>query len=205
MKKILIASNNAGKIERFNMLMQSAQCPVSFLTLHDANITIDEPEENGATLKENALIKARAYRNHTNLPIISNDTGFWIEGEGLIDAPKRIALGDNHEHLPKEEVTKRLVSFWKQKATDRGGKVPAAWIESFALVLPDGTEYTVESRRDVTLTDTEFGVAHPALPVRALYISNTTGKPSVEHTPEEEILELQPVTDALLELIQKID
>jgi hypothetical protein len=49
-----------------------------------------------------------------------------------------------------------------------------------------------ESRREIILTDQEFGHTHPDMPLRSLYISKSTNKPAVMHTEEEELLENAP-------------
>lgn len=204
MKEILLASNNKGKVERFRNLVAQISADIKIYCPEDLHIEVLDTEETGKTLAENAEIKARAYFGKTDLPILSNDTGFFVEGEGLVEAPKREALGGMDEKtLTKEEIANRLLDFWKGIAKKHGGKVGAAWIEEFVLLYPDGTMKRSESRRDVILTDTEFGNGHIQMPVRALYISKTTNKPSIQHTPEEEVLELQPITDALKKILSE--
>src|SRR5205823_12735283 len=44
-----------------------------------ADFDVEQPEETGATLEENALIKAREYFAATGLPTIADDGGFEIE------------------------------------------------------------------------------------------------------------------------------
>lgn len=203
MKKLFLATNNAGKVERFRNLIKNAGLETEIYTPKDFGLERINPEENGKTLAENAEIKARAYLGKVDMPIISNDTGFYVDGEGLVDAPKRVALGDaNEEHLTKEQIAESLLNFWKGIATRHGGRVDAAWVEEFVLLNPDGEKLTSESRREVILTDKEFGDAHIQMPVRALYISKTTGKPAIQHTHEEEMLEMRPVIDALIKLIK---
>lgn len=201
-KKIFLATQSAGKIERYKNLLAATGIDVEVYTPLDFKLENIDVEENGATLAENAEIKARAYFGKVDMPILANDTGFWITGEGLIDAPKRIALaGKDEKTLTKEEIKKALLDFWKGIATKHGSQVDAAWIEAFILLDPDGTVHTAESRRDVILTDQEFGKSHIQMPVRALYISKTTNKPAIQHTQEEEQLELKPITDALTKLL----
>ena len=130
------------------------------------------------------------------------ETGRIEYGEGFVDAPKRKALGETSEHsLTKDEIAERLVKFWKGAATKHGGKVDAAWIEVFVALYPDGKLNAAESKREIVLTDQEYGKAHIQMPVRALYYSKVTGKPSIQHTEEEEILEMQPVIKALREVM----
>ncbi len=202
MKKIFLATNNEGKVERFRKLLAATGVAVKLHTPRDLGIEMIDVVENGKTLAENAEIKARAYFGEVSFSILANDTGFWVEGEGLVHTPKRTALGEKAEvGLTQEEIAEHLVAFWKGIAKKHGGKVDAAWIEEFVLLDPDGTLHTAESKREVVLTDTEFGEAHIQMPVRALYISKTTNKPAILHTDEEELLEMQPVTDALRKLL----
>jgi hypothetical protein len=106
--------------------------------------------------------------------------------------------------IPKstqKKLQKPCSAFWKSIARNHGGQVDAAWIESFILIHPDGTLHATESRREIILTDQEFGHTHPDMPLRALYISKSTNKPAVMHTEEEELLEMRPVIDALTKLV----
>lgn len=202
MKKIFLATNNHGKIERFKNLLNQIDNDLEIYTPQDLDIEPLDIEENGETLSENAIIKARAYFGKVDMPILSNDTGFFVEGEGLVQAPKRIALGETDEHtLTKEQIAEMLLDFWKGVATKYGGKVDAAWIEVFAVVDTDGSIKTADSRREIVLTNQEFGKAHLQMPVRALYYSKTTNKPAILHTAEEEILEMKPVIDALIKVL----
>jgi len=202
MKKILLASNNQGKVERFKNLTVLAGLDIEIVTPAELSIKEIEVIENGATLADNAEIKARAYFGKVNVPIIANDTGFWTDTEGFIATPKRIALqGEAESVFSEQEISQKLLAFWKQKATDNGGAVDAAWVEAFILVHPDGTTKTARAKREVILTDTVFGEPHPQMPVRALYISKITNKPAVTHTPAEELEEMQPVIEALKTLL----
>lgn len=201
-RKIFVGTNNQGKVERFKNLLASTGLDLEIYTPKDLSVENIDVDEDGKTLAENAAIKARAYFGKVDMPILTNDTGFWVEDEGLIDAPKRIALGETDEkNLSKEEIASAILEFWKNIARKHGGKVDAAWVEAFVLLDPDGQVHVSESRREVILTDQEFGEAHIQMPVRALYISKMTNKPAIQHTKEEEFLELKPVADALVKIL----
>jgi inosine/xanthosine triphosphate pyrophosphatase family protein len=200
--KVFLATNNDGKIERFKHLLTQVRDGIEVFAPKDLNIEPIEVEENGKTLEENAVLKAKAYLGKVDMPIVSNDTGFWVEGEGFVPTPKRSALGETDEKkLSKEEVAKKLLEFWKAVATKHGGKVDAAWIESFVAVYPNGEVKICESRREIILTDQEFGTPHIQMPVRALYISKITNKPAIQETEEEEFKEMFPVIDALKKVL----
>lgn len=200
-QKVFLATNNHGKIERFRHLLQALP-DLQVLTCEDLKLAPIDVEETGKTLEENALLKARAYLGKVDMPILANDTGFYVEGEGFVDAPKRKALGNRDENqMTKEEMAKEILEFWKGVATKYGGKVDAAWVESFVVVKPDGKVQISTSRREVILTDKEYGEPHIQMPVRALYFSKTTGKPAIQHTEAEELLEMEPVIKALKEVL----
>lgn len=76
MKELLIATGNLGKMKEFAALF--ADLPVK---LHSLNEFPDfcPPPEDGATFAENALIKAAAASQATNLPTIADDSGLCVE------------------------------------------------------------------------------------------------------------------------------
>ncbi|HEX4103877.1 MAG TPA: non-canonical purine NTP pyrophosphatase [Candidatus Paceibacterota bacterium] len=201
MKKVFLATHNAGKIERYKKLLANTGLALEIFTPEDFGLASIEVEETGKTLMENAERKVHAYFGKVDMPILANDTGFWVKGVGFADAPKRAAVGHGNAKLSKEEAAATMLAFWQDIARTHGGNVDAAWIEAFALLDPDGKMHRVETRRDVILTDRLFGEVHLELPVRALYISKATGKPAAQHTKEEEIFELKPITDALVKLL----
>ena len=201
--KILLATNNKEKIERFKKFINHIDSSFEVFPPLELGIEVIDIEENGKTLMENALLKAQAYLGKIDMPILSNDTGFYVEGEGFFDAPKRKALeGVDKNKLSESEISNQILNYWKDIAKKHGGKVGAAWVESFILLYPSGKSKQVESRREIILTDQEFGEAHLDMPVRALYYCKLTGKPAVLHTKEDEIIEMKPVIDAIRKLIK---
>ena len=70
-KKIVIASHNKGKIIEIKDLL----APLNIEILSANEFDIKEPEENGATFEENALIKSSFVTKKTGLPSISDDSG----------------------------------------------------------------------------------------------------------------------------------
>lgn len=198
--KVLVATNNKGKVERYRQLL--AGTDIELFTPAELGIESVEVEENGETLAENAELKARAYLGKTELPILANDTGIWVEGEGMINTPRRTALaGLDEEKLTQEEIAEIMMEFWKSIARKYGGEVAAAWPETFAVAMSDGSVRFAESRREIILTDQQHGPVNLHMPLRPLYRSKMTGKPVLEQTPEEEAAELAPVRDALISLL----
>ena len=75
-KRLIIASNNAGKIREFKELLS----PYGFdvLSMREAGFN-DEIVEDGETFEENAHIKARAVFDAVHLPTIADDSGLEID------------------------------------------------------------------------------------------------------------------------------
>jgi XTP/dITP diphosphohydrolase len=69
--KLVIASHNHGKIKEIRELLKKLN--IEILSAHD--LKIEEPEENGGTFEENALIKSSFVAKATGLPCISDDSG----------------------------------------------------------------------------------------------------------------------------------
>ncbi len=74
MEKILIATNNKGKLEEIKEILNG----YNVVSLKDIGCKI-EVEEDGKTFKENAIKKAKEISKITNMPCIADDSGLCIE------------------------------------------------------------------------------------------------------------------------------
>ncbi|BBB22322.1 nucleoside-triphosphatase [Abyssogena phaseoliformis symbiont OG214] len=77
MKKIILASNNQGKIKEFNAMLSSIYQVVSM-----QDMQVAEVPETGLTFVENALIKARNASEQSGLPVLADDSGIVIDALG---------------------------------------------------------------------------------------------------------------------------
>jgi len=76
--KILIATHNpAKKQEIAKYLKKYLKKKIDLITLDQLKIKA-EPEENGKTIRENSIIKARFYAGLSHLPTLADDGGFFI-------------------------------------------------------------------------------------------------------------------------------
>lgn len=78
-KKLLLATRNRDKLAEFEQALESL--PFEFLCAADLP---DAPEvqEDGTTLQENALKKARVLNQFSGLPTIADDTGLEVDALG---------------------------------------------------------------------------------------------------------------------------
>jgi XTP/dITP diphosphohydrolase len=81
MSRIVLASNNPGKVREFNELLAGAHIQV----VPQSEYGVPEIEETGLTFVENAILKARNAATHTGLPAIADDSG--LEVDALQGAP----------------------------------------------------------------------------------------------------------------------
>ena len=71
MKKVVIASGNAGKLREFAALLAA----FDFEAVPQAALGVSEAAEPHITFVENALVKARHAAQHTGLPALADDSG----------------------------------------------------------------------------------------------------------------------------------
>ncbi len=81
MKKIVLASGNAGKLREFQQLLSGC----GFEVLPQSDFFSENAEETGLTFVENAILKARFACAKTGLPAIADDSG--IEVDALSGRP----------------------------------------------------------------------------------------------------------------------
>ena len=73
-EKIVLASNNTGKLHEFRQLFQSHQITV----VPQSNYGVDECSEPYFTFVENALAKARHASHFSGLPALADDSGICV-------------------------------------------------------------------------------------------------------------------------------
>ena len=76
--KIVIGTHNLDKLNELRIAFKLDDLSVSLLSLEEFP-DIGEIPEDGKTLKENALIKARTVNSLTKLPTLSDDTGLEVD------------------------------------------------------------------------------------------------------------------------------
>lgn len=133
--ELLIASNNKHKIYEIKTILQDKFQRI--FSLEELGIQCD-PEENGNTFLENALIKAKAIRNFTSLPILADDTGLCVDALNGLPGIHSARYAGNHDHA---ENRKKLLRDLCGK-TDR-----TAHFETVVVLLyPNGETVTASGK-----------------------------------------------------------
>ena len=128
MKKLILASNNAHKVEEIKSILDD----YTISTLKDINFE-KEIIEDGTTFEENALIKARTISQFSGKTAIADDSGLSVE---LLDGkPGVYSARYSKEQTDEKNIEKVLMEL-------NGKKSKAKFVSVIALVKPDGTEHT---------------------------------------------------------------
>ena len=136
MSKIILASNNKGKIREISEILT----PLGFevISMKQAGIDIDI-EENGTTFKENAAIKARTIFELTKTAVIADDSGLAVEY--LNGAPGVYSHRYCGENADDEEKNRKLLGELKDVPDEKRN---ASFICSVCYIESDGTEHFVQ-------------------------------------------------------------
>lgn len=78
MKKLVIASNNPGKLRE----IRQALAPLAIEVMPQSDFGVPEAAEPHDTFIENALAKARHASRHTGLPALADDSGVCVDALG---------------------------------------------------------------------------------------------------------------------------
>lgn len=112
MKKILIATNNNGKIKEIKEILQGYK----LLSLNDVNCDI-EVKEDKETFEGNAQKKAKEIYDITNIPCIADDSGLCIDQlDGWPGVYTARFLGENSTARQRNEyILKKMENLPEQK------------------------------------------------------------------------------------------
>ncbi len=100
-KKIVLATNNAGKLKEVREIL--SPLGIEVLSQGEAGAETN-PEENGADFAENAIIKAKAVYDIVKLPVIADDSGLCVDA--LDGAPGLYSA----RYAPKGQECEKLLS-----------------------------------------------------------------------------------------------
>lgn len=123
--KVLIATHNEGKKREFVDILNKLN--YEFVTLNEFP-NCEEPIENGLTIMENAIIKAKYYYDLYKIPVIADDTGLFIANlnnqpgvnsarySGMGDAQNRKKVLENLKNTESEAYFETILAFYDGKS-----------------------------------------------------------------------------------------
>ena len=129
--KILFATTNPAKVERYVPKLQEKGVEVLTLKDIDRNIHV---EETGKNALENAYIKAKAYYDVTKITTIGMDNNLFIE-----ELPKEKQPGTHVRRINGKTLNDdEMIDYYTGLVKEYGGKLTAKWV--YGMVIYNGKE-----------------------------------------------------------------
>jgi XTP/dITP diphosphohydrolase len=148
--KLLLATNNTGKVKEFRSLLQGI--PFELVTPKEIGIVMDV-DETGATYRENARLKACALAAQSGLLTLADDSG--IEVDALHGEPGVTSARYAGENASDAERVNFLLSKLKDVPLE---KRTARFYCVIAIAKPDGTVQFCDGECKGTITVKPAGV-----------------------------------------------
>lgn len=137
MMKLIIASNNKGKIREYKQLLE--QFGYDVVSQREAGINI-EVEETGTTFAENSALKARAIYEITKCAVLADDSGLVVDALGGEPGVYSARYGgcDND--------TDRVALILSKMKDVKDDNRTAHFVCTIHFIKPSGEEIAVEGR-----------------------------------------------------------
>lgn len=138
-KKLILSTGNLDKIREIKYILKDL--PIDIISKEDIGLGDLEVEENGNTLEENAIIKAKALAEVTNGIIMADDTGLFVDAlKGAPGIHSARYGGEEHNYVRNNE---RLMEELKNIPIDKR----TAYFETvIAIILEDKSIKTLSGR-----------------------------------------------------------
>jgi len=152
--KLILATRNQHKIEEIKKILSEdnvATQKLEIITLRDFP-NMPEVEETGKTMKENAILKAKAVYSITGIPALADDSG--LEVDALKGAPGVVSARFAGPGCTYKDNNVKLLGLLKGIPDDKRG---ATFRCVVALALSQDDLRIVEGKVRGIITDKEIG------------------------------------------------
>lgn len=143
--RLVIATHNSGKLAEMRELL----APFGIEAISADDMGLHEPEETGATFRDNARIKALAAARSSGLPAFADDSGLVVDALG--GAP---GIHSARWAGPGRDFGRAMQAV-EDKLRAEGATTPAArkahFVSALCVAWPDGHVEDFEGRVDGTL------------------------------------------------------
>ena len=151
---LVLATQNKDKVKEFKKLIADNNLGIAVKSLQDYNITVDVIE-NGSTLKENAYLKAKGYKDIVDslgvkdYAILADDTGLFVEALG--GEPGIYSARYSGEDATYEKNRLKLLEKLK------GEKNREAYFETIICLIEDSDVHYFHGRVDGRILEEDTG------------------------------------------------
>ena len=173
--KLIIASNNAGKIREIREIMEDYGKEI--ISQKEAGIDLDV-EENGTTFEENALIKCRAIHKLTGAMVLADDSGleiYYLNKEPGVYSARYLG------HDTPYEVKNQIILDRLKDA--KGEERSTRYVCAMAVIMPDGREFCALGTVEGLIAEKPSG--NGGFGYDPIFFVPEYGKTMAELTPDE--------------------
>lgn len=149
MEKVILASNNMGKIKEFREILKDMD--IELVSMKEAGIDVDI-EEYGRTFSENALIKARTISEMTGCVTLADDSGLevdWLNKEPGVHSARFMGHDTSYE-IKNQAIIDKLKGVI---GSDRS----ARFVAVVAIAFPEGDEFAFRGTMEGIIGDKPLG------------------------------------------------
>ena len=165
--KVLIATKNKGKIEKYSGILHALG--IDYCTLENIDLNI-EINENGNDTTENAIIKAKAYYEKVNIPVLTDDSGLIIDKLPKDKQPGVFVRRHNGRELSDEEI----IELYSKEIESVGGESTGAFVISIAIIDKEGNIHTKETKHKRLFVSKPDSNRVPGYPLSSLIFDKET-------------------------------
>jgi XTP/dITP diphosphohydrolase len=149
MRKLLLATNNLGKVAEFRELL--ADCGWQLVTPADIGLSLDVAED-GLSYADNARIKAEAFARASGLPSLADDSGLEVDALNGEPGPLHHLHGwDGNTNAERIEIILRALK--DVPAPQRTARFRSVIV----VALPGGATLETEGTCDGVVSDAPHG------------------------------------------------
>ncbi len=175
--KVLAGTSNIEKIARIKRFVELRKLPIEVITPKELGLGDLQIEENGNSKLENSIIKAKEYSKHTDLPVLSLDSGLESSEVELHFETKLQALGSyskaggrNSEfEFSKEEIAEAILEYYSALAAANGGSFEAGFVDDYVLVQNGELIDQRQAVRQITVYSERSNTVDINVPLNAIY------------------------------------
>ena len=150
-KKILIGTNNAGKLKEIKDLL-----PKSTKIFSTKDFKLKSPKETGRSFLKNSLIKAKFFSKKTNLICLADDSGLEIDilnGKPGIFSARWGGAKNNFD----KAISKVFRELYKKDKNWKLKKVKARFICALTIYWPNGKKVESEGKIEGLISQKKKG------------------------------------------------
>jgi len=167
--EILIATKNEAKIKKYSTMLDVLG--IEYKTLKDFESDI-KVEENGNTPKENSVIKAKAYYETFNMPILADDSGLILDKLPQEKQPGVFVRRYNGKELSDDE----MIEIYSKEIETVGGETTGGFVIAITIIDENGNVHINEMKHDRLFVAKPCEERTPGYPMNSLIYNKETGK-----------------------------